>query len=380
LLFSLFSLPPFAQNSDNQTKNYVHYLETQNISARNYVLELFDKYDIVVLCERYHQEMTQYDLIFDIVSDERFTKQGGQVITEVGVANSYELLNEFLHNTSLPDDKIEENLLDIIRNNDFNPLWEMTNYPVFIKKLHYLNKTLPLAQQITVHPVDVPFSWKNITSQREYKAKMDTINSYLRDERMGKQMVKIIRENNHKKFLVIMNHYHSWFIPEKYGAAWWVKNTFPESTVNVLINSVMQGHLCNDGQWDAAFKIANKENLGFDLENTPFGNTLFDKYLVKWYDSEIDNILKTHDKMQDFFHGYIFYQPIEKHILSMGYPNYVDGKFKKEMDRRCRIAYGSFIAFFGKHKIRKFFNKVKQNQYDNIEKLTNRRNEWINNK
>ncbi|MDR0681345.1 MAG: hypothetical protein LBG15_05795 [Dysgonamonadaceae bacterium] len=374
-----YSLLGISQNKDNQLNEYINFLNTQNISAKEYILELFDRYDIVVLCERHHQEMTQYDLIFDIVSDKRFIDNHGQIIMEVGVANSHEKLNAFLHNDTLSDDKVEDSLLSIIRNNDFNPLWEMTNYPTFIKNLYYLNKNLPGQQKITVYPVDVPFSWNTVASQKEYKAVMDTIDSFRSDEIMGVQMQKIVTEHNHNKFLIIMNHYHSWFIPEKYGAAWWIKNKFPEKTVNVLLNNVLQGNLTDDGRWDAAFKITNKEDLGFDMANTPFGKTNFNKYLIKWYDNEIDGVLKQHNKMQDFFHGYVFYKPIEKQILSYGYPNYIEGEFKKEFDRRSKIAFGKLVAFFGKYKIRKHYNKVRQKQYNNIDKQINKRDEWIDN-
>ena len=380
LFLGLHSIYGFSQSAGNQLNAYVDFLKAQKISAKDYVLELFDKYDIVVLCERYHAEMTQYDLIYDIISDKRFTLQGGHILMEVGVSNSYEKLNTFLQNDTLADNEIEANILDIIRNNDYSPLWEMTNYPTFIKKVHCLNKTLPEQQKITIHPVDVPFSWENIKSKKEYKALIDRVNTGpLRDEMMGTQMVKAISENIDKKFLIIMNHYHSWFIPEEYGAASWVKRSFPERTVNILINNLLHNNLTDNGQWDAAFKITNKENSGFDLKDTPFGNMLFEKYLVKWYDSEIDGILKTNDKMRDFYHGYIFYLPIEKHILSTGYPNYISGEFKKEINRRCKIAWGNAVAFWGKYKIRKYYNRVREKQYDNIEKQMKKRDKWINN-
>ncbi|MDR1652328.1 MAG: hypothetical protein LBS01_01515 [Prevotellaceae bacterium] len=368
----------FSQNADTKLIECVNFLNTQNTSAKDYVLGLFEKYDIVVLCERYHQEMTQYDLIFDIVSDKKFTTGCGQIMMEVGVSNSGEKLNRFLHNDTLPEAKVEDNLLNIIRNNDFNPLWEMTNYPTFIKRLHYFNKTLPKEQKITVHPVDVPFWWDNIKSRKEYKATMDTVDSGLRDEIMGKQMQKIITENKNKKFLIIMNSYHSWFLPKEYGAAWWVKDRFADRTVNVLINNVFNKNLTGEGQWDAAFKITSNENLGFDFEDTPFGQTDFRKYVGELSDPEFDSIFfKTYNKMQDFFHGYVFYLPVEKHILSYGYPNYIEGKFKKEFGRRSAIAYGKLISFFGKYKIRKHFNTVRQKRYDNLESLINTRDQWL---
>ena len=334
LLLGFYYSIGFSQNSDNQLTEYVDFLKIQNTSAKEYVLQLFDKYDIVVLCERSHPEITQYNLIFDIVSDKKFTGKVGQIMMEVGVSNVYEQLNQFLLNDTLSENNVENNLLNIIRNNDYSPLWEMTNYPVFIKKLHYLNKTLPQQEKITVYPVDLPFSWAGITSKKQYKTIMDSTD-LSRDDIMGEQMQKIIEENPDKKFLIIMNAYHSWFIPEKYGASWWVKNSCPEKAVNVLLNNTWMETLTDEGKWDAAFKIVGKENIGFDLTNTPFGNALSSRYLTN---KRMEGTLKPETKMQDLFHGYIFYLPIEKHIRSFGYPNYISGNFKKEMNRRSRFA------------------------------------------
>jgi len=378
--FGLCSFFAVSQNSDNKLTEYVDFLQTQNTSAKDYVLGLFDKYNIVVLCERHHAEMTQYDLIFDIVSDSRFTSQGGQIMMEVGVSNLEERLNAFLQNDTLSDEKVEYNILNIIRYNDYYPLWEMTNYPVFIKKLHNLNKTLPQKEKITIHPVDLPFSWTDITSKKQYKIIMVSTD-LTRDDIMGEQMQKIIEENPDKKFLIIMNAYHSWFVPEKYGASWWVKNAAGEKAVNVLLSNTWVGTLTDEGKWDAAFKMANKENLGFDLENTPFGQTDFLKYFFKGgFVFKIDTLLKNHNKMQDFYHGYVFYKPIEQHILSFGYPNYISGNFKKEMNRRVKIAWGNFDAILGKYKIRNFYNKVRAKQYHDIDKLIKQRDKWIKNK
>jgi hypothetical protein len=62
---------------DSKFDKYVSFLNTQNTSAKDYVLQLFEKYNIVILCERDHRDMTQYNLIYDIVSDERFL--GGNI-------------------------------------------------------------------------------------------------------------------------------------------------------------------------------------------------------------------------------------------------------------------------------------------------------------
>jgi hypothetical protein len=151
LLKFLFSIPVAAQMlpvSDQKLETYVNYLSAQETSAKDYVLNLFEKYDIVVLCERDHRDMTQYDLIYDIVSDSRFN--GGNVFMEVATSTVYDLVDAFLHNDSIPEEEVEENLLTVYRNSDYDLIWDKTNYPVFIKKLYYLNKSLPREKQVNV--------------------------------------------------------------------------------------------------------------------------------------------------------------------------------------------------------------------------------------
>ena len=62
----------FSQKYNPEISPYIKFLEQQNTSAKDYILDLFKKYDIVILCERDHRDATQYDLIYDIVSSPHF--------------------------------------------------------------------------------------------------------------------------------------------------------------------------------------------------------------------------------------------------------------------------------------------------------------------
>lgn len=48
-----------------------------NTSAVDYVFELFEKYDIVILGERDHRDMSQYQFVSEIISDRRFHSKCG---------------------------------------------------------------------------------------------------------------------------------------------------------------------------------------------------------------------------------------------------------------------------------------------------------------
>ncbi|HET9825741.1 MAG TPA: hypothetical protein VFP87_10410 [Chitinophagaceae bacterium] len=66
---------------------YISFLNNQTTSAKDYILNLFKNHDIVIVCERNHDEFTQYDLILDIVNDKRFIQTVGNVFTELALAH-----------------------------------------------------------------------------------------------------------------------------------------------------------------------------------------------------------------------------------------------------------------------------------------------------
>lgn len=67
----------------SSVSKYVDYLKNNRQDINDYVMGLFEKYDHVVLCERHHQDMTQYDMIYDLLTDSRFVDNVGVVFTEI---------------------------------------------------------------------------------------------------------------------------------------------------------------------------------------------------------------------------------------------------------------------------------------------------------
>ncbi|GHV72424.1 hypothetical protein FACS1894201_01490 [Bacteroidia bacterium] len=67
-ILSLVASEVNAQNKlpySPQIEPYVDYLsKTYLLSAKDFVLSLFDTHDIVVICERHHCDTTQYDFIW----------------------------------------------------------------------------------------------------------------------------------------------------------------------------------------------------------------------------------------------------------------------------------------------------------------------------
>ena len=70
----LVACPTHGQDSyvSPKIEEYVDFIDDCNTSPVDYVMGLFDRYDIVILGERDHRDTTQYDLIEQIMSDPRF--------------------------------------------------------------------------------------------------------------------------------------------------------------------------------------------------------------------------------------------------------------------------------------------------------------------
>ncbi len=323
---------------------YVNFLKTTPpIDPVDYVMNLFEKYDIVVLCERNHQDITQYELIYDIVSDERFIEKVGCVFTEVGTQTINDRLNTFLQTKGLTQKEVDNRLIDIYRDLDRIGYWEKYNLYDFLKKIYYLNNTLSKDKKIEVNCSDMPIDWDNITAER-YKQqitdKLDfrekimaefIINKYKKSEKSGLHS---------KKALVIMNTRHGF--KEHMGVndntTAYLNKSLPSKVANIMINSIKELPGTTDkisistpiqnGKWDAAFRYIKNINMAFDFENSPFGKDRFDYF---------DTQPHKEYKYQDIFNGFIFYYPLEEHLLVSNVPGVFDSEFLTTFINRLKM-------------------------------------------
>ena len=113
---------------NNETKVYADFINTQSINPVDYVFDLFDKYDLVVLNERLHPEYTQYELISKIVGDPRFAVKIGNIYTEYGSQSSQDKLTLYM-NTIFPNEDTLNMATAWLQENSCAlwPLWESTN-------------------------------------------------------------------------------------------------------------------------------------------------------------------------------------------------------------------------------------------------------------
>lgn len=382
----------FCQDTNSELVKYVSFLETQNTSAKDYIISLWGKYDMVILCERNHGEMTQYDLIYDIISSDYFKENVGNIFTEIGSVNKQQEVLNFI-NTRFSDAKEKEReLLELYRNIQWNA-WSAPNFFYFIDKVNTLNVSLPSNQKINILISDVKDpSKKNLSSKENFLKYFKGIYKH-RDSIMAENIIHVydsIKEKSvRKKSLVIMNFRHAFsktFLEDDdKNVGHKLINTYKKKVANVYLNGLAptlkviesdKNEVYKDyvqrpiqsGKWDASFEIVNKESLGFDFKNSPFGKDFFD----------IFPYVEHNYKYQDIFTGYVFYLPLKKHYEAWGIPNYIDDDYIDEFYNQQKffseaIGNGEVI----KENLKEEYN-YGESKYDDYNIIIEQVNKWLN--
>ncbi len=364
--------------------SYLSFLQKQKKSAKEFVLNLFKEYDLVILCERDHKEFTQYELIRDIVKDPYFIDNVGQIFTEVGVSNMDSVINNFLQSDYKDSLTARKKVTSIFREIDYTPYWHCYSYPWFLSELYKINQTLSLDKRISLHPTDIAFDWSTIRNPDDYKAFESTIQN--RDSIMAQNIIKKLdripsKRVGNKKALVIMNYKHA-FLKD-----FWLEGSITQSTGRYLANQfngkvasvyIMglaipeSGNytLVRNGQWDYYFETLNKTDVGFILADSPFGFTEFDAI-----PSDSANNLK----YKDMFTGLIYYKSVQEHYLRIGWHGYVSDEFLLELKRRIEIFNTAKELGLTKEKIDEvlYKNNTEHSQhYSNIKELRMLIDQW----
>lgn len=324
---------------------YVEFLKKQSTDPVDYIFDLFEKYDIVILGERDHRDTTQYELFTKIISDPRFIEKVGNVFTEVGVHNQRDQANEVLKSNYASYADFEKELRRLYRDMDYEPIWANYNYWILLSSIYKINSRLPEKDKISYYPTDIEYDWKIVETHRQQDAFRKFISTGIREGYMGYHFIqdyeRILKDLNQrrKKALVIFNRphcYQGYFTfrgeYDNYAASY-IFNKYPGKVANIMMNWVVfhkpgKDYLISQGKWDAAFRLLGNPSFGFNFDNSPFGNDTFDHY---------DRVYSDSICYKNIFTGFIFYKPISKWELTLGIPNIIDDEFMPEYLRRIHL-------------------------------------------
>ncbi len=345
LLLIFVSCSEKSNEVNEQIKPYVDFLKTENRTSKDYILKKFENDDLIIICERFHPEFTQYEFILELCKDERFIQNIGNIFIEVSTRNFQSKVNTFIKDKSLSESDLDSLLKNILRNKSVHPISINTNFPFLLKGLRQVNKDLSSENKLNLFSSDVSIDWADMINSNNYKEFWyNTI--VKRDSLMADYIIEkfdSIQNSSSKrqKALVIMNYRHAFgneFMmpenekPDNVGRYLFAK--YPKNISNVLINSLTFSEVrsdndadviaIQDGKWDAAFKKLQKDNLGFDFKDSPFGNDYFELWPFTEHKFSYSQV----------FNGFIYYTPIEEIKLVSGVSNIIDSTFLVELKRR----------------------------------------------
>lgn len=340
-----------------QIEKYVSFLKQDHKNALDYIIGLWDNYDIVIICERMHPENTQYQLIIDVIKDSRFINNVGNIFTEIGTMNMQDEVNKFVKRTYSDSTLFRNDALEIHRNiaTGDRPIWMMYNFYYLITEINKINSDLPKKLKMNLFVSDIPFQgWQNIYTQRDFKNYADFMRKTDRDSTLALNIISKIsaltQQNKKKaKSLIILNYRHAFrknyvgnYNYRVSNAAKIIFDKFPMKTANIYLNSFAErpsnktgneeidSLYCpvQGGKWDAAFKVLSLKSIGFDFQDSPFGKDSFD-YIP----------IANEFTYQDMFTGFVYYLPFEEHSCIWGVPGIVTSEFRKEYLRRYKLLY-----------------------------------------
>lgn len=325
--------------SMRSTGPYAAFLKQGQATPVDYVIGLFDRYDVVVLCERMHPEGSQWEFIYEVLQDPRFVERVGHVFTEYGQVGMQAYLDNFMATDGLDASEIQERVVHIMRNWAIWPAWTNTNFYTYLTRLYALNQSLPVDRRIQHHFTDMSVNWSDLTKVEDYQAYRSSWEN--RDERMAQSVIEKMgrlaeSRSTPPKCLVVMNYRHAFDLtgrsPEvnRFNTYEFLKDTFGNRAANVLLNTrILISVPIAGGLWDAAFEETGNRPAGFDFEGSPFGKDPFDMF-------PFNPTIKGKLKYRDVFTGLVYAHPLDDQYLQSGIPGYFEG-FEEEVLRRARL-------------------------------------------
>src|SRR5579863_5010299 len=345
----------------NEVKAEAAFIRNNSRKPVDYIFDLFNKYDIVVLSERLHTEYTQYELISQIVTDRRFEDRVGNIFTEIGSVSFQDTLNRYLNSSYSTEDELNKRTSILQRNgtSSVHALWDATNLFDLLKTVNKLNCTISDSNRINWYFTDLTTNWETTTSENWLRGLTPLIRDSLMEMHIIQKYRGLILHQRRKKALVIMNTPHSFgaFVPKSGIPCQWMNiplmsylenksttarlmNDLPGKIANVMINTVSQkfGPVLipvQNGKWETAFALAGNPAVGFDFAGSPFGGDSFDEFYIN------GNSVK----YKDIFTGFVFYQPLEQYIEKSGFPYEFD-YFEDTLLRRASCIGPSEVSLW----------------------------------
>ena len=100
-----------------QTYYFANQIKKHKQNPYDYIMQLFDNHDIVILSERLHPEYTQWELFSKIILNDVFATKVKNVYTEFGLINNQAILDTFLNTKFATLEDLQKATASIVREN-----------------------------------------------------------------------------------------------------------------------------------------------------------------------------------------------------------------------------------------------------------------------
>jgi len=332
------SLPLSVLTKAKYANNIVKHKE----NPKDYVMRLFDKYDIVVLCERLHPEYTQWEFFSQLILNDDFADKVGHVCTEFGRSCNQPQLEKYLSTVFDSEEELKKATAAIVRENgSLWPLWDNKNIYDFILNLYkYNHRTKDSCSQVMLHFSDIAKTWNNITSREEWENVFYRIES--RDSIMATNIIhtynRLLNDDTEKgKLLVVVNTRHAFkdIMPKDRACIDYLCKAFPSKTACVLINGTTQLLMpMKSGMWDEVSLALNDFSWAIDFENCSLGNEFFDLFPIPTSNNR---------KYKNLFNGIVYYEHPSNFQREYGY-EYMLENFKDTLLHRSAVLGDNYLA------------------------------------
>jgi hypothetical protein len=331
-----------------ETKRYASFIKDHSKKPVDYIFDLFQKYDMVVISERLHPEYTQYELFSALIRDPRFSNTVGNIFTECGSVSFQDTLTTYLHTRFGNEEQLIKATAILQRNsNGIWPLWDNTNLFDLLKTVNKINEPLTDSAKINWYFTDLAVDWETMTHQKYMEGYTNPIREKIMADHISDKYNSVILKQKRKKALVIMNTMHGYGLIDssfsegmrfRYkGTTAYLMERYPGKLANVMMHfcSLNYGIIfipVQNGKWETAFSMLGNPDAGFDFSGSPFGDDDFDAAFLQTPSL----------KYKDVFTGFIYYKPFLEQTVKYRFPYEFD-QFADSALRRSAVVSKDYL-------------------------------------
>ncbi|MBR4339025.1 MAG: hypothetical protein IKP89_00195 [Bacteroidales bacterium] len=333
------AMPVYPPTPWLEKQRYARSFRACQQQPEEYLMRLFDQYDILFLVEREHPDCLQWDFFTRFILSEAFAEKIGSVSIETADRDMQPAIDTFLNSDYPSDTAREKAAAHIIRECSGWPTWYEKSLFDFFVQTNLFNRSHDSLHQIRICACDMDNAWDRLdTEQLSINDLMD-----IRDSIMGNNVVKYYQEQTARnpaknKMLAIFNDIHCYrkVLPRYKSTIDHVDAAFPQ---RVGVCNLPSATYYING-WVSAFSpealwYSAAREVGDCFAIPVKGSILENKHLKK----NLSPRLWGKRTLQELFDGILFAGHPQDYVMDEnGYPFMFDPEFEKEFAHRCELS------------------------------------------